>query len=179
MTAAFSKTFSAVAALLLMRGALRAEAADDLIKQGDVCDVKLQATEALKFYLRAEKLQPKNALLLVRIARQYRHLMSDAATRDDKLELGGFARGYSLPAAALAPYDSQAQLAPAITYGKMLPYQNNKEQFEESHLIQNAAEKAIKLDPQNDLAWHVLGRWNRVLADTSLPKRMLASLFYG
>jgi tetratricopeptide (TPR) repeat protein len=179
MTAAFSKAFSTVAALLLMSGALLAESADDLIKQGDVCDVKLQATEALKFYLPAEKLEPKNAQLLVRIARQYRHLMSDAATRDDKLELGGIALDYSVRAAALAPDDSQAQLAPAITYGKMLPFQTNKEQFEESHLIKNAAEKAIKLNPQNDLAWHVLGRWNRVLADTNLPKRMLASLFYG
>jgi tetratricopeptide (TPR) repeat protein len=179
MNAAFSKAFSAVAVLLLLGAALRADPADDLIKQGDVFDVKWQAAEALKFYLRAEKLQPKNAQLLVRIARQYRHLMSDAATRDDKLELGGIALDYSLRAAVLAPDDSQAQLAPAITYGKMLPFQSSKEQFEESHLIKNAAEKAIKLDPQNDLAWHVLGRWNRVLADTSLSKRMVASLFFG
>jgi tetratricopeptide (TPR) repeat protein len=165
--------------LLLMAAVLRADPADDLIKQGDVFDVKWQAAEALKFYLRAEKLQPKNAQLLVRIARQYRHLMSDATARDDKLELGGIALDYSLRAATLAPDDSQAQLAPAITYGKMLPFQTSKEQFEESSLIKNAADKAIKLDPQNDLAWHVLGRWNRVLADTSLPKRMLASLFFG
>ncbi len=179
MKAAFSKAFSAVAALLLMGTALRAEPADDLIAQGDVCDKKLQATEALKCYLPAEKLQPKNAQLLVRIARQYRHLMSDAEKRDDKLELGGTALDYSLRAAALAPDDSMAQLAPAITYGKMLPFQTNKQQFEESALIKNAAEKAIKLDPANDLAWHVLGRWNRVLADVGMPKRMVAALLFG
>ena len=118
MNAALSKAFSAVAALLLLGAALRAESADDLIKQGDVLDIKLQAAEALKFYLLAKKLQPENAQLLVRIARQYRHLMSDATARDDKLELGGIALDYSLRAAALAPDDSQAQLAPAITYGK-------------------------------------------------------------
>jgi tetratricopeptide (TPR) repeat protein len=179
MNAAFSKVSSAVMALLLMAAVLRADPADDLIKQGDVFDVKWQAAEALKFYLLAKKLQPKNAQLLVRIARQYRHLMSDAATRDDKLELGGIALDYSLRAASLAPDDSQAQLAPAITYGKMLPFQTSKEQFEESSLIKKAADKAIKLDSSNDLAWHVLGRWNRVLADTSLPKRMFASLFFG
>ena len=179
MNLAFSKTFFEVAMLLLVATALRADPGDDLIKQGDVLDVTLQAAEALKFYLPAEKLQPKNADLLVRIARQYRHLMSDATARDDKLELGGIALEYSLRAAALAPDDSQAQLAPAITYGKMLPFQSSKQQFEESSLIKDAAEKAIKLDPNNDLAWHVLGRWNRVLADTGLPKRMLASLLFG
>jgi hypothetical protein len=35
----------------------------------------LKASEALDFYLAAEKLDPKNASLLVRIARQYRHLI--------------------------------------------------------------------------------------------------------
>jgi tetratricopeptide (TPR) repeat protein len=197
MNAVFSKASSAIAALLLVAAALQAQSpspsqpqskpnppaqaqpGDDLIKQGDVCDVKYQAGEALKYYLPAAKLQPKNAELFVRIARQYRHLMSDATTRDDKLELGGIALDYSLRAAALAPDDSQAQLAPAITWGKMLKYQTNKQQFEESSQIKKAAEKAIKLDPRNDLAWHVLGRWNRVLADVSMPKRMLASLFFG
>ncbi|HEY4255717.1 MAG TPA: hypothetical protein VGM66_00700 [Candidatus Udaeobacter sp.] len=81
MNAALFEAFSAVAALLLLGAALRTESADDLIKQGDVLDIKLQAAEALKFYLLAKKLQPENAqLLVVRIARQYRHLISDATT---------------------------------------------------------------------------------------------------
>jgi len=117
--------------------------------------------------------------LLVRIARQYRHLMADATTREDKLRLGSIALDYAQRAAALAPNDSEAQLSIAISYGKMLPLMGTKEQLEASRHIKDTADKAIKLDPRSDLAWHVLGRWHRVLSDVNTLKRGLASLIYG
>jgi tetratricopeptide (TPR) repeat protein len=176
----FIKAFSVATALLLTCAASRAQsAADELIKKGDICDVKLQATEALKYYLPAEKLEPKNARLFVCISRQYRHLMTDAATRDEKLILGGIALTYAQRARALAPNDAEAQLAVAITYGKMLPFQGTKDQVAASPRIKEAADKALKLDPRNDTAWHILGRWQRVLAGMNPIKRALAPLFYG
>ena len=71
-------TLSAALALALASTGLGAESAEELIQKGDVFYDKLQAAEALKFYLPAEKLDSNNVRLLVRIARQYRHLMSDA-----------------------------------------------------------------------------------------------------
>ena len=41
------------------------------IQKGEVCDLKLEPAEALKFYLPCEKSQPQNAHLLACIARQY------------------------------------------------------------------------------------------------------------
>jgi tetratricopeptide (TPR) repeat protein len=157
----------------------KCETADQLIKAGETCDLNLRATEALSFYLPAEKLQPNNAHLLVCIARQYRHLMADASTREEKLKLGGIALEYSQRAAVLAPSDSEAQLDPAISYGKMLPFQSFKEQTQESRYIKEGAEKAIQLDPRNDLAWHVLGRFHMVLASVTGFKRAVAQLMFG
>ena len=114
------KAFSATIALLLVCATIWAGSTDDLIKSGDDLDLKLKASEALDFYLAAEKLDPKNASLLVRIARQYRHLMTDATTREEKLRLGGIGLDYAQRAAALAPNDSEAQLSPAISYGKLV-----------------------------------------------------------
>ena len=105
--------------------------------------------------------------------------MADATTRDEKLRLGGIALDYAKRAAALAPNDSEAQLSIAITYGKMLPLLGIKEQIEAASYIKDSADKAIELDPRNDLAWHVLGRWHRVLSDVNMFKRGLASLIYG
>jgi len=180
MSLSFSiKTFSATILFLLIGATTRAGSADDLIKSGDDLDLKLKASEALAFYLEAEKLEPKNASLLVRIARQYRHLMVDATTREEKLRLGGIALDYAQRAATLAPNDSEAQLSPAISYGKMVALQGIKEQIESARRIKDAVDKAIKLDPHNDLAWNVLGRWNKVLADVNGLKRAVGSLLYG
>src|ERR1700736_2281030 len=180
MSLSFSRNaFFPTTALLLTCLIIWAGPADDLIKNGDDLDLQLRASEALYFYLAAEKLEPKNARLLLRIARQYRHLMVDSTTREEKLRLGGIGLDYALRAAALAPNDSEAQLSPAISYGKMVPLQGIKEQTEAARRIKDAADKAIRLDPHNDLAWDVLGRWNKVLADVNGLQRALGSLLYG
>jgi len=54
-----------------------------------------------------------------------------------------------------------------------------KDQMEASRRIKETVDKAIMLDPRNDLAWHVLGRWHRVLSDVNMLKRSLASVIYG
>jgi tetratricopeptide (TPR) repeat protein len=164
---------------LLVYAADGADPPDDLIAKGDVFDQRFQATEALECYLPAEKLQPTNVHVLVCIARQYRYLLADAKTREEKLRLGGIALDYAQKAAALAPENAEAQLSVAISYGKMLPFMDTKSQFQASPSIKAYAEKAIKLDPENDLAWHVLGRWHRTLSDVNMLKRTVASFMYG
>src|SRR5215831_4773307 len=113
MNVVLSKFFPAIGVLFLSSAALGAGPADQLIEEGDVFYAKLQATDALKFYLPAEKLEPNNVRLLVRISREYRHLMSDAAKPMEKLSLGGTAVAYAKRAVSLAPNDPDAQLAVA------------------------------------------------------------------
>jgi tetratricopeptide (TPR) repeat protein len=173
------KSILAVAALLFTTGAWCAETVDDLLRKGDAYDQKMQASEALKYYLPAEKADGDNARILTRIARQYRHLMADAKAKDEKLRLGKLSLIYGLRAAELAPNDCEAQLSPAISYGKMLPLLGSKEQVDASPKIKNSVDKALALDSRNDSAWHILGRWNRVLADIGPVKRTLAGALYG
>lgn len=175
----FFRTISAASLLFITSVAPAQESAESLIKKGDPYDRKFQASEALEYYLPAEQLEPKNAEVLTRIARQYRHLMADARTNQEKLRLGRKALEYSKRAATFGPNDSDAQLSVGITYGKMLPLLSTKEQVAASPQIKNSAEKAIRLNPRNDLAWHILGRWHRVLAELSPVKRALAPLIYG
>ena len=156
-----------------------AETAEDLIRKGDVFYGKLQPSEALKFYLPAEKLDPNNAQLLVRIARQYRHLMSETNGKDEKQHFGATAVEYAQRAVALAPNDPETQLAVAISYGKLLPFLGTKDQIADSRMIKAAVDKVIALDASNDLAWQVLGRWYRALAEVSGVKRALAQMAFG
>ena len=172
-------TFAAAAAIFLAHFTALAGPVDDLIAKGEVFDRKFNATEALKYYLPAEKLSPNDARILVMIARQYRHLMTDAPAKEEKLRLGAIALKYSERAAALAPTDSDAQLAIAITHGKMLAYLGNKEKAAASPIIKASADKALALDPRNDTAWYILGRWHRALADIGSVKRAMSSLLYG
>lgn len=160
-------------------GGLRADDVADLIKKGDPLDKNLDAEEALKYYLPALKEAPDNVELLDRIARQYRHLMADASDNGEKLRLGHISLGYANRGAKLAPKSSEAQLSPAISYGKMLSFMGPSEQVDAAPRIKEGCDRAIKLDPENDNAWHILGRWNRTIADIPGVKKMLAGVFFG
>ncbi len=130
-------------------------------------------------YLAVERLEPKNVRLLVRISREYRHLISDTAKTAEKLRLGRTAVGYAKRAAALGTDDSEAQLAVAIGYGKLQPFVSTKEKVETSRIIKDKAHNTNRLYRLTHLAWHVLGCWTMGYADITGIKRSLAELTYG
>ena len=105
--------------------------------------------------------------------------MSDATNPGEKLSLGSTAVNYAKRAVTLQPDDPEAQLAVAISYGKLEPLEGNREKIEASRIIKDAADKVIKLDPSSDLGWHVLGRWHMALADVPAFERALAQFAYG
>ena len=172
-------TLAVALALAFASPGVGAESAEELIRKGDVFYNKLQAAEALKFYLPAEKLDSNNVRLLVRIARQYRHLMIDATKITEKRQLGTTALAYAQRAVALAPNDPEAHLSLAISYGKLLPLEDTSQRIATSRLVKIAADKVIALDPNNDLAWLVLGRWYLGLAELSRVERAWARVAYG
>lgn len=158
---------------------LCAQSTGDLIARADALDRQFAAAEALELYRTAERSEPRNAHVLMRIARQYRHLMVDTNSRSEKLRLGRLALDYSHRAARAAPDNSEAQIASGITYGKMIPLLGAKEKIEASRRIRISADRALALDLRNDTAWHVLGRWHQGMAELTGLKRAVAQLAHG
>lgn len=151
----------------------------ELVKQGDVADAKFKPEAALESYLPAEKLNPNDASLLVKIARQYVYRMADLSSKAEQLKSGRTALAYSERAVKLAPKDSDPHLAVAICLGKLSPLLGNKEGIEASHKIKTEAQMAAKLNPKDDFAWHLLGRWNQELAQIGGVTRAIAMVVYG
>ena len=152
---------------------------DELVKNGDVHDARFEFDKALEFYLPAEKLQPENTRLLVRISRQYALRMNDLPNKEDKVASCRKGLAYAERAVASSPDDCDSNLCVAICLGKMTPYLGARESVEASRRIKIAAEKAVKLDPKNDLAWQLLGRWHQELANIGMTTRALAKIIYG
>jgi tetratricopeptide (TPR) repeat protein len=156
----------------------QAQPVADLIRQGDALDAKNQSAKALAIYREAEKLEPGNADVLRLISKQYAQQMVDAGAAD-KQALGGKALDYAKRAVQAGPENAQAHLSLAIVYGKIAFLQPAKERVKYSRLIKQEVEKSIGLDSQNDLAWHVLGRWHYEVANLSAPLKFFAQTLYG
>lgn len=164
---------------LLGATALAQDPLSERIRQGDAFDQQLQAQKALECYLPVEKAEPQNLHVLLGIARQYRHLSADAAGEAEKMRLAKLGQVYAMRAVAIKPDDAEAHLSVAISYAKMVPLLGNKEKMEASRRLKIAVDKALALNPELDLAWHVLGSWNQRLADLGTVKRALARVVYG
>ncbi|MBV8212205.1 MAG: hypothetical protein JOZ08_03150 [Verrucomicrobia bacterium] len=179
MNVVYLRPLPVIVVLLFSGGALRAQTADTLIAEGDLFYAKLQASEALKYYLPAEKLEPNNVRLLCHISREYRHLMMDETDRASKVHLGSQAVDYAKKAVALNPKDADAQLAVAISVGKLQPFEGYRQRFDAVHVIKDAADRVTELEPENDIGWHVLGRWYQGLAEVDPFHRALAQAVGG
>jgi len=172
------RTTLTIATALLIAGQALGDFAE-LVKQGDVYDAQFKPDAALQYYLPAEKLNPNDAALLVKITRQYVYRMGDLPAKADQLKSVRTALAYAERAVKLAPGDCDPHLSVAICLGKLTPLVGNKEGIEASHKIKAEAETAAKLNPKNDFAWHLLGRWNQELAQIGGMTRALAMIVYG
>ncbi len=150
-----------------------------LMARGDQLDAQLKTKDALAVYLEAEKLQPNNADLLHRIAKQYGESQNDTKDKAERRRIGEQALDYGKRAVAAAPDNAKAQLALAICYGRVATYLDNKTKISYSKLVKQHVDKALALDPRDDLSWHVLGAWNFELANLNPVLRALAQLIYG
>lgn len=173
------KAFALALTLLVSCGAVSAATVAELVKEGDVHDQSFQPKEALKSYLPAEKLEPDNVDLLLRIARQYRHQMADTGAGAEKIQLAKLALGYAQRAVALAPKNPEAHLSVAICHAKALELYSNKEKMAALRQVKLSTDKSLALESDNDLAWYILGRWHEKVAELSTLKRKVAEFAYG
>lgn len=156
-----------------------AQSAGDLLRAGDEFDAKQRNREAAEIYLRADALQPGDAEILRRIAKQYSQQMVSESRSPENRELARKALDYAQRAVKSDPGNANARLALAICYGKAAFLEGARRRIEMSRLIREEADAAIRLDPGLDYAWHVLGRWNFELANFNAALRFLAEAIYG
>jgi len=172
------KSWAVAVALLLAYSVAHADVAE-LLKQGDAFDAKLDNAHALESYLQAEKLGATDPDTLTHIARQYALLMNDTESDEEQKRLGERALDYSQRAVAKNPEHAKSVLSVAICYGRLIRFQDTRTKVEYSRFVKEYAERALKLDPSDSYAWHVLGAWNYELAQMGPFSRAFVKIVYG
>jgi tetratricopeptide (TPR) repeat protein len=174
----FPKALSAIFAWLLLAASAHADI-PALLAEGDAFDAKLDNVHALEAYLQAERLGANDANTLYRIARQYALRMNDTESESAQRDLGETALTYAKRAIAADPNNAKAQLSAAVCYGRLVRFGSSKEKVEYSRLIKEHAETAMRLDPTDSYAWHILGVWNYELAKMGVLMRGFVKVVYG
>lgn len=154
------------------------QSASEWKKQGLAREADGKPREALEAFQKALGKNPKDAEILVKIAKQYGDLMPSLAGEARK-QAAQKSLQYSRQALAIAPNDSDAHLAVALSLGKNTEFMGNREKIDASREMKAEAKKALELNPKSDYAHHLLGRWHQEMADIGGMTRMIAKMAYG
>jgi len=178
------KFLFAFAVAALIAGPVLAQTVADHIQEGDAAYAKFDDAMALEHYQAALKLEPANYEALWKASRAMVDIADvipatdkDIKGRQQKLYTDATALGQK--AVDANPNDTWGHFQLAAANGKRLLMLGNKEQIAASKAVKAEIDKAIELDPANDLAYHALGRWHRRIAEIGGAKRFFGSILYG
>ena len=168
-----------IAVLFSLRALAEEPQVTALIRHGDAEERQGHTRAALADYRAAEALDAKNVGILLRIAKQYSDLVDVTKPPEVAERLAHKSLDYAQRALELDPKVAKAHLSLAVAYGKLTDFVGNKVKLEYSKVIKEETEKSIELDPTDDFAWYVLGRWHHGVANVGGMLKILAKVVYG
>jgi len=150
-----------------------------LIRKADELDAQGRTEDAIETLKQAEKISPNNPNLLIKLSQDYSDKIDEAKDRSQKLAFAKLSLEYAKKAVLAAPNNSDAHVCLSIGYGKMTDFVDNKTKMESSKVVKSEAEKAVELNPKNDMALLILARWNFDMATLNPILKAIAETMYG
>lgn len=157
-----------------------AQEPDALVKEANRLEAIPNEAAALEKFKEALKLDPTNIYVLSKCSELCSRIGSretgNTQKRDEWFRL---AHGYATLAIKYDPLSDQANVVMAMILGKSTLTKSGKEKLKNARAIKKHLDVALKTNPNNYLAWHILGRWNYELSNVTALERAGAKVFYG
>jgi Flp pilus assembly protein TadD len=164
---------------LLLSANLIASANANPLADGDAALKKLDLDSALASYRQAWGSSTNNYEAGWKLARALIDKGTLTKLRADQKKLFAEAETIARSAVSLNPKDSKGHAFLAIAVGKMALFEGGKRKVELSNEIKIESEKAIALNPKEDLAYHCLAIWHRELVQLNWALKQFAQFLYG
>lgn len=149
------------------------------LDRADLAEKRGDVSNALKLYQNAELAAGRNAPELCVLSKRYcdlTFLTNSTAVQKDWVTR---ALACAQEAVKEAPQNALAHASLAVCYAKSCTFADVKTELADSRVFKQEAEKAIALDPKQDVAYYLLGRWNYGIAGAGFFARAYVKMIYG
>ena len=149
------------------------------LTQADAAYHRGDLAKALDLYAQAQTLEATNASHLCAVTKCYCDLMHHSTNSAAQPELARRALAAALQAISADPLSVTSHLCVAICYAKSFPFVDLRTKVAYSRGIKTEAEKALALDPHQDIAYYLLGRWHTGVANMGFFACGIVKIVYG
>lgn len=156
-----------------------AQDVDALLKEAQQLESVYKESDAFTKYAQVVRLQPSNLAILCKCSELCTYIGGREKDKLKKADYFKAGKTYATAALKINPNSSEANVVMAMAIGRLTLIASGKEKIASVNDIKLYAEKAIRLDPANFKAYHVLGKWNYEISNLNFLERTLAKLFYG
>jgi tetratricopeptide (TPR) repeat protein len=150
-----------------------------LLAAGDEALAKFDLQGAVDAYREARHVAPDNYKAAWKFSRALANKATLSRIGAEEEQLCIDAETAARDAVRLNPKDSKGYACLAVAVGKRALFEGGKRKVELSKEVKIEADKAIELNPKGDLAYHVLGVWNREMVELNWMLKKFAELLYG
>ena len=150
-----------------------------LIQKAARSEAAFREAEALSEYKAVLMVRPQQLTALIRCSDLNCRIGNRETDRDKKIAYFKAGYQYAQTAYRLDPTNSEVNIVMAFSVGRMVLIQTNKERVTAANDIKRYADNAIRFDPSNFKAYHILGRWHYEVSRLNFLERTFARWFYG
>jgi tetratricopeptide (TPR) repeat protein len=154
----------------------------DYIAKGNSFYKKFDLKNAAENYELAYKQNPSNYITLLKVTRIYNDLGEDFyELKDEENAEDAINKAVKYAEVFYSKFPDSAHVYTlfAMSYGNLALYKGGNEKVKLAHKIKENAEKAIKIDPNDYLAYIISSIYHRQIASLSWFERAFANTFFG
>ncbi len=156
-----------------------AQSFESIMQEGLKMEQASNEKAALIKFREAQKLKPTDLTVLCKCS----DLSGSIGNKEKSLKLRNKYFETSLSFAKIAcntyPKSDEANVSMSIALGRIALTKNGKDKIELVKDIKSYADNAIKLNPNNAIAWHVLGKWYYEISNLNFIEKNAVNLFFG
>ncbi len=150
-----------------------------LIKEGDRQENLINEKAAFEKFKEVLKLQPANTYALNKCSELCSRIGKRELLAGQQNDYYEAAKTYAGITLRINPNNAEGNCVMAIALGRSSMNKSGKEKVAAAKEIRKYIDAAIKNDPNNYKAWHVLGRWHYEISSLNMFERAAVKILFG
>src|SRR5450432_356004 len=152
---------------------------NQLQKEAQLQETLFHENEAFLKYIEILKIEPNNLTALCKCSELACRIGARQPNKEKMRPYFLAAKNYAMAALRINPNSSDANFVMSYSIGRVSLVGTTKERVTMTKDVRLYAENAVRLDPNNFKAYHILGRWNYEVSNLNLAEKTFAKVLYG